>query len=90
MRQLLRTVLIWLVVLAMPVQGLAAATLLHCGPGQAGAQALQHPAQHPEQHKPQAQALTGAAQAAAGAGRSQQGGWPASPRLPYFVVQETR
>ena len=37
MGQLLRTVLIWLVVLAVPAQGMAAATMLHCGPGHHGA-----------------------------------------------------
>jgi hypothetical protein len=30
---LLRAALIWIVVLAIPAQGIAAATLLHCGPG---------------------------------------------------------
>ena len=57
MGQLLRTVLIWLVALAVPAQGMAAATMLHCGPGHHGAQATQH----------KVQALAGAPQAAAGA-----------------------
>lgn len=41
MGQLLRTFLIWLVVLAVPAQGMAAATMLHCGPGHHGALAAQ-------------------------------------------------
>ena len=38
MKRLLRTVLIWLVALAIPAQGMAAVAMLHCGPGH-------HPAQ---------------------------------------------
>lgn len=41
MGQLFRTVLIWLVALAVPAQGMAAVTMLHCGPGHHGAQAAQ-------------------------------------------------
>ena len=41
MRQLLRTVLIWLVVLAVPAQGMAAVSMMHCGPGHHGAQVTQ-------------------------------------------------
>ncbi len=33
MRSILRAVLIWLMALAMPVQGLAAAKMIFCGPG---------------------------------------------------------
>lgn len=36
---LIRTLLIWALVLAVPAQGLAAATLAFCGPGHAGAAA---------------------------------------------------
>jgi len=36
---LLRTVLIWLVALAVPAHGMTAATMLHCGPAHHGAQA---------------------------------------------------
>ena len=36
---LLRTVLIWLVALAVPAHGMAAATMLHCGPAHNGARA---------------------------------------------------
>lgn len=36
---LLRIVLIWLVALAVPAHGMAAATMLHCGPAHHGAQA---------------------------------------------------
>jgi len=39
MGQVLRTVLICLLALAVPAQGMAAATMLHCGPGHHGAQA---------------------------------------------------
>ena len=41
MAQLLKIALIWLVALAVPAQGMAAATMLHCGPGHHGAQAAQ-------------------------------------------------
>ena len=37
MLRILRIVLLWLVALAVPVQGLAAATMLHCGPAHAAA-----------------------------------------------------
>ena len=47
MGQLLRTVLIWLVALAIPAQGMAAVAMLHCGPG--------HPAASAAQPKVQAQ-----------------------------------
>ena len=36
---MLRTVLIWLVALAVPAQGMAAVAMLHCGPGHHSAQA---------------------------------------------------
>jgi hypothetical protein len=36
MLRLLRIALLWLAALAVPVQGFAAATMLHCGPGHAG------------------------------------------------------
>ena len=45
MGQLLRTVLIWLVALAVPAQGMAAATMMHCGAGHHLAQAAQAKAQ---------------------------------------------
>ena len=45
MGQLLRTVLIWFVALAVPAQGMAAATMMHCGPTHHGAQAAQRKAQ---------------------------------------------
>jgi len=48
MGQLLRTVLIWLLALAVPVQGMAAATMLHCGPGHQGAQTAQGKVQLPD------------------------------------------
>jgi len=41
MGQLLTTVLIWLLALAVPAQGMAAANMLHCGPGHHGEQAAQ-------------------------------------------------
>lgn len=45
MGQLLRTVLIWFVALAVPAQGMAAATMMHCGPTHHGAQAAQRKVQ---------------------------------------------
>ena len=54
MEQLLRTVLIWFVALAVPAQGMAAATMMHCGPTYHGVQAAQ----------PKVQALPDALQAA--------------------------
>lgn len=36
MLRLFRIALLWLAALAVPVQGFAAATMLHCGPGHAG------------------------------------------------------
>jgi len=39
MRQLLRILLIWLVTFAIPSQGMAAATMQHCGPAHHGADA---------------------------------------------------
>lgn len=41
MGQLLRTMLIWLVALAVPAQGIAAATMMHCDLAQHGAQVTQ-------------------------------------------------
>jgi hypothetical protein len=42
-RAIWRCLLVWLTVLAMPIQGIAAAGMLHCGPGLPGVP--QHPAQ---------------------------------------------
>lgn len=41
MGQMLRILLIWLVTLAVPAQGMAAAVRLHCGPGHHGTQTTQ-------------------------------------------------
>ena len=41
MGHLLRTALIWLVAVAVPVQGMAAVAMTHCGPAHSGAQAAQ-------------------------------------------------
>ena len=46
MGQLLRTVLIWLVALAIPAQGMAAVAMLHCGPGQHPAASAAQPKVH--------------------------------------------
>lgn len=45
MKQLFKTVLIWLVALSVPAQGMAAVSMLHCGPGHQGAQSAQSMAQ---------------------------------------------
>ena len=42
----LRFTLMWLLLLALPLQGVAAATLLHCGPGHHGMQVAEAPVAH--------------------------------------------
>lgn len=56
MGKLFKSMFIWLVVVAVPAQGMAAVTMLHCGPSQHVAQAVQR----------QVQALPDVAQAAPG------------------------
>ena len=46
MRSRLRLALMWLLLLALPLQGIAAATMLHCGPGHHGLQAADAPMAH--------------------------------------------
>ncbi len=41
MGHLIRTILVWLVAIAIPAQGMAAATGFHCSPGHAGMQTSQ-------------------------------------------------
>lgn len=65
----LRSFLLWLVVLAVPLQGLAAATMLNCaavhGPS---SQALDHPGHGDHDHESDAVALAAHGEAAADAG----------------------
>ena len=47
MTSCLRFALMWLLLLALPLQGIAAATMLHCGPGHHGMLAADAPVAHP-------------------------------------------
>ena len=54
---LVRSLLIWLLVLTVPAQGMAAVTMAFCGPGHAGAASVQsqgkaHAADHAHHHQP--------------------------------------
>ena len=51
MSRLFRIVLTWVLVCAVPAQGLAAATMIHCGPGHHGGSTAQAHAAHSHQHE---------------------------------------
>lgn len=60
MRSLLRLLVMWLIAVALPIHGVAAATLLHCAAAPVGVASAGHPAEHghPPAHMAKADGAT--------------------------------